>query len=307
LLESPRIMTSTSDSDCRSRVAIVANPYSGARRNRRLVENLVAALARRSLTARILWDLNERREALTDPDLEKSTRCVVVVGGDGTIADVINEKPRGLPLAVLPAGNENLFARALGFQNGCDSLVDAIVAGRVKWIDLGRAGRRFFTLMAGVGFDAGVVQRVARWRQQRRSLRRVTRLSYIRPILGALRRPPAGLVDIDADGIEVRCAHCLVFNVPRYAAGLRFAPRALSDDGLLDWVAFERPGRGALVRYAMAVWRCTHLERHDVVHGRARHIRLVGTPPMPIQLDGDPAGFTPVEIEVRPEALAVLF
>jgi len=238
--------------------------------------------------------------------LESTTRCVVVVGGDGTIADVINEKPRGLPLAVLPAGNENLFARAFGFRNECDSLVAAIVAGRVKWIDLGRAGRRFFTLMAGVGFDADVVQRFACWRRQRRSLRRVTRLSYVRPILGALRHPPSGLVEIDADGLAVRCTHCFVFNVPRYAAGLRLAPPALSDDGLLDWVAFERPGRGALVRYAIAVWRYTHLDRRDVRHGRARHIRLIGTPPTPVHLDGDPAGFTPVEIEVRRQALAVL-
>src|SRR5262249_53567138 len=154
---------------------------------------------------------------------------------------------------------ENLFARDLGFQNGCESLVDTIVAGRVRWIDLGRAGRRFFTIMAGVGFDADVVQRVARWRQRRRSLPRGTRLSYVRPILAALRYPPPGLVDIVADGIAVRCTHCFVFNVPRYAAGLRVAPRAVSDDGLLDWVAFQRPGRGALVRYAMAVWRGTHL------------------------------------------------
>jgi diacylglycerol kinase (ATP) len=144
-------MTPTSEPDCRPSVAIVANPYSGARRNRRLVENLVTSLTRRSLTARVLWDPNERRKVLTDPDLENTTRCVVVVGGDGTIADVINEKPRHLPLAVLPAGNENLFARALGFPNESESLVAAIVAGRVKWIDLGRAGRRFFTLSGGCG------------------------------------------------------------------------------------------------------------------------------------------------------------
>ena len=299
-------MTPTSELDGRRCVAIVVNPYSGARHNRRLVEDLVTSLTRRSLAARVLWDPNERREALADPNLENTTRCVVAVGGDGTIADVINEKPRGLPVAVLPAGNENLFARALGFTNECETLAAAIVAGRVRWIDLGRAGRRFFTLMASVGFDADVVQRVACWRRQRRSLRRVTRLSYVRPILAALRHSPSGLVEIDADGVTVRCAHCFVFNVPRYAAGLRMAPRALSDDGLLDWVALERPGRRALVRYAMAVWRCTHLERPDVLHGRARHIRLVGTPPMPLQLDGDAAGFTPVEIEVRPEALAVL-
>jgi diacylglycerol kinase family enzyme len=113
-----------------------------------------------------------------------------VVGGDGTVADVINEKPRGLPLAVLPTGNANLFARALRCPVECDSLVAAIVAGRAEWIDFGRAGPRLFSLMVGVGFDADVVHRVARWRRRQRSLRRVTRLSYLRPILRAVGHQP---------------------------------------------------------------------------------------------------------------------
>lgn len=214
--------TPTSGAGDRHCVVIVANPYSGIRPNRRIVEDLVASLARCKLAARVLWDPSERREVLADPDLERSARCVVVVGGDGTVADVINEKPRGLSLAVLPAGNENLFARAIGFRTECESLVAAIVAGRTQWIDLGRAGSRFFSLMVGVGFDADVVQRAARRRRRQRSRRSV------------------------------------------------------------------------------------HLERPDVSHGRARHIRIVGTPPAPVQLDGDPAGLTPIEIDVLPEALAIL-
>jgi len=305
LIRSPGVTSSRIvDRGC---VAIVANPYSGVRSNQRLVNELVAALLRHKLKATVLWDPSERRELLADADLERTTRCVVVVGGDGTVADVINEKPRGLPLAVLPAGNENLFARALSCPVECDALVAAIVAGRAEWIDFGRAGPRLFSLMVGVGFDADVVHRVARWRRRQRSLRRVTRLSYLRPILRAFRHQPWGQVDIIADGVAVRGAHCLVFNLPKYGGGLCVAPNARADDGLLDWVVFERPGRAALVRYALAVWRrSAHLERRDVSHGRARHIRIGGSSPVPIQLDGDPAGFTPVEIDVIPEGLAVL-
>jgi len=240
LIRSPSVTSSRIvDRGC---VAIVANPYSGVRSNRRLVNELVAALLRHKLQATVLWDPSERRELLADADLERTTRCVVVVGGDGTVADVINEKPRGLPLAVLPAGNENLFARALSCPVECDALVAAIVAGRAEWIDFGRAGPRLFSLMVGVGFDADVVHRVARWRRRQRSLRRVTRLSYLRPILRAFRHQPWGQVDIIADGVAVRGAHCLVFNLPKYGGGLCVAPNARADDGLLDWVVFERPG-----------------------------------------------------------------
>ena len=93
-------MTPTSEPDCRRCVVIVVNPYSGARRNRRLVEDLVTSLTRRSLVARILWDPNERREALTDPDLENTTRCVVVVGGDGTIGPPIVNDARRINIGI---------------------------------------------------------------------------------------------------------------------------------------------------------------------------------------------------------------
>src|SRR5947209_2812329 len=100
--------------DDRRRIAIAANPYGGAPSHRRPAEALAAALARRGLEPHVFWERRKRRAALADPDLGRSWRCAVAVGGDGTVADVINEMPPGLPLAVLPAGNENLFARALG-------------------------------------------------------------------------------------------------------------------------------------------------------------------------------------------------
>jgi diacylglycerol kinase (ATP) len=288
------------------RIAIAANPYGGAPSNRRPGEALAAALARRGLEPHLLWERSERRRALADPDLRRSWRCAVAVGGDGTVADVINEMPPGLPLAVLPAGNENLFARALGSPADAETLAAAIAAGRTRRIDLGRAGRRLFSLMVGVGFDAQVAHRVARRRRGPESFRPVSRWRYLLPILGALRRLPPGPVEVQADGVRTRGAHCLVFNLPTYACALPVAADARPDDGLLDWIVLEQPGRLALARYALAVLRSAHLGRPDVRHGRARHLRIVGGPLVPVQLDGDPAGFTPVEIDVLADALAVI-
>jgi len=88
----------------------------------------------------------------------------VVADGGGTVADVINETGGALPLAVLPLGNENLFARAFGFTSDAGTLACAIAGGRTRTIDLGQANGRLFALMLGVGFDADVAHRVARWR-----------------------------------------------------------------------------------------------------------------------------------------------
>jgi diacylglycerol kinase (ATP) len=294
------------DVDDHRRVLIAVNPYSGMAPPGRRAEALAAALVRRGFAPCILWDRTERRRALADPDRTRAWRCAVAIGGDGTVADVINEMPPDVPLAVLPAGNENLFARALGAPADAEAVAAAIAGGRTRRIDLGRAGARLFSLMVGVGFDAEVAHRVARRRRGPTALGHVTRWSYLLPILGALRRRPAGPIEIEADGVRARGAHCLVFNLPQYACDLPVAPQARPDDGLLDWVVLERPGRLALVSYVLAVWRATHLARPDVRHGRARRLRIVGGPLAPVQLDGDPVGFTPVTIEVRPTALAVV-
>ena len=95
-------------------------------------------------------------------------RCVVAAGGDGTVSAVINELSADVALAVLPLGNENLFAKAFGFEDDPGALARAIARGARQPIDLGRAhttaGSRLFTLMLSAGFDADVVHRFTRWR-----------------------------------------------------------------------------------------------------------------------------------------------
>jgi diacylglycerol kinase family enzyme len=263
-------------------------------------------MERRGLEARVIWDSGERSAMLRDAQRLRSCRCVVAAGGDGTVADVINELPAGIPLAALPAGNENLFARQFGFPVRGERLARAILAGRVRRIDLGRAGGRLFSLMLSVGFDAEVVHRIASWRVSGSSLRRVNRLSYAKPIVDSLRSYSYSPLELEADGVRVRGTHALVFNLPQYGFQLPFAADASGEDGMLDWLVFERPGTIALADYLWSLVRSKHRSRPDVRHGRARHVRITGRGPLPIQVDGEAAGVIPVEIEVVPQALTVV-
>ena len=290
--------------DARS-VLIVANPYSGSSENRRHVAALSEALVRAGFEPKELWHRAERKAEFADPNVAGKWKCVVVAGGDGTVADLINERP-GVPVAVLPLGTENVFAQAFGFTSDEQSLVSAIARGRVRSVDLGRANGRFFSSMIGIGFDGEVIRRLAEWRAQGRRFKRVTYWSYAGPILGAVTKYSFGRVELEADGVRVVGTHAFVFNLPAYALSLPIAPDARDDDGRLNWVVFERPGLRRLLGYFWDVAHRRHLLRSDVFHGTAARLRITSQQPAPVQVDGDAAGWTPVEVEAVPAGLRVI-
>jgi len=290
-------------------VPIIANPFSGRGANRRRVDALAEALRGLGLSPRLIWTPAERRAALADADTRRDCRCVVSAGGDGSLADVINDlaaeaRPDAVPLATWPMGNENLFAREFGFSRRATRLAETIARGRIRRIDAATLGERWFTLMAGSGFDADVVHRMARWRGRDGALRRVSRLSYVGRVLSSLRRYRYPPITLETEAQSVTGAHAFVFNIGQYGMNLGLAPDASADDGLLDWIVFKRPGRLQLIRYGLAVYLGRHRGLADVDYGRASRVRLAGE--AAAQADGDPGPPLPSEVIVHPGALRVL-
>jgi diacylglycerol kinase family enzyme len=294
-------------------VPIVANPFSGRGANRRRVANLAAALEAHGLTPRLIWTPDDRRAAITDAAVLSQCRCIVSAGGDGSLADVVNDlaaaaRPDAVPLATLPMGNENLFARQFGFTKNPEPLGRTIAHGKVHRVDAGRIetddGVHWFTLMASSGLDADVVHRMAAWRGRGPQLRRVSRVNYVGRLLGAFTGYAYPEITLETNARSVTGAHAFVFNMPQYGMDLGIARDAVIDDGRLDWVVFEKPGRLALLRYGLSVYLHRHWDRADVHHGRAERVTLRGAGAL--QADGDPAGHLPVDIAARPGALRVL-
>jgi YegS/Rv2252/BmrU family lipid kinase len=281
-------------------IAILANPRAGAEHSRHLVESFAQRLQGMGLAPVVCWHRQELTEAVASA--KEKLRCVVAAGGDGTLLEVLNRAP-GLPVALLPLGTENLVAGYCGLARNAGALAEIIATGQVREIDVGQANGRTFCLMASAGFDAAVVHRVHRRRRGH-----ITRLSYALPIVQVVQDycyPPIDVELIDT-GERLRGSLVFVFNVPRYGLGLSIAREAQPDDGLLDLYVFERPGMFALAGYALAILRGHHRDRPDVHYRRARGFRLSSTKPVPLQTDGDPAGWLPATIEVLPQRLTLL-
>lgn len=297
-------------------VLILANPYSGSGPNRRRVDRLVAVLEGHGVSSKVHWTYDGRVEAMRQVDGE--CRCIVAAGGDGSIADVVNDMDQAgrlhLPFATLPVGNENLFAQEFGYTGKPEHIASAIVRGQTRPIDLGsiefEGKRRLFTLMVSAGFDADVVHRLDHWRKDTGdgTLRRVKRSTYLPLVLGAMRGYGFPSVTLEADGQTFEGGQVYVFNLPRYGGKMGIGKGAVVDDGLLDWVVFEKPGFINLLGYHWLVMRGKHLDCKSVAHGRSKQVSLRPSngQALPAQTDGDPSGRTPVDIDVLPAALNVV-
>jgi YegS/Rv2252/BmrU family lipid kinase len=239
---------------------------------------------------------------LAEPGRRENVHCLVAAGGDGTIADLFNRFP-DTTLGILPLGTENLLARHLRIPKSGTEAAEIIARGQFRTLDLCLLGERRFALMASAGFDADVVHRVHAARRGH-----ISRTTYLKPILESLRRyeyPPIRIqVDDRAERWDARLA--VVVNVPAYALRLPVAPRACDHDGCVDLRLFERGSTFQMLRYFCKVALGRHERLPDVLSISAKTVRLEAPVPVPIQVDGDPAGWTPAEIRVLPAALRVL-
>jgi diacylglycerol kinase (ATP) len=316
-------------------VLIAANPRAGAGSSAVVIEKLVAAVREHGLHAEVYTNLDDITSAAAQMLSRGRLRAVVAAGGDGTLQELVNRTTSETPLAVFPLGTANLMANYLGLRPDPQKFATMLAAGQAIRFDAARANwlppenadspqlpaSRVFLVMAGIGFDATVVERLHRERAEHRT-GHINYLSYIKPIVGSLRTypypslryecaPEAGPgLDGDTGAAgpwqSFSARWLFVHNLPRYAVGLNFAPRALGTDGLMDVCAFERGSFWDGLRYLSQVWLGRHELLPDCRILRTRRLRITCDQPVAVQLDGDPGGHTPFEIEMLPARARLL-
>ncbi len=282
-------------------VAIQRNPTSGTGTRCAVLLELLRELKRCGITPRLFASRERMQAKLSNPAMREHLVCVVAAGGDGTVGDVINRYPE-LPLATLPLGTENLLAKYLGIQPSGTQVAELIASGSRRRLDLGKLNGRRFTLMASCGFDAAVVHQTHANRRGN-----IRKWHYLPPLWHSICKydhPPLR-VFVD-DEAQPRIARLMMaVNLPAYALGIPFAPQATGEDGQLDLCLFERGSTFQMVRYLGHVLSGAHQSLPDVKCLKASRVRIEADVNVPWQMDGDPAGFTPVTLAVLPAAMAV--
>jgi diacylglycerol kinase (ATP) len=299
-------------------VLLVVNPQAGRRSAARRVDRLARLLDRRGFHVEISIKLAEASSRANRLHAQGRLRALVGVGGDGTAAELVNRTDQGVPITLLAAGTANLLSKWLGLSGRPDQLCQTITDGNLVRLDAGSANGRVFLLMLSCGFDAEVVRRVHARRKTGAWGGHIGYLSYVKPILASIRtygypeirvycNPPWGpSAGEDESPLVARWA--FVFNLPCYGWGLPLAPEASATDGLLDLCTFRRGSLWNGLRYLVAAQLgARHRRLADCTVRRARRLRIASEEPVAYQIDGDPGGLLPLDVEVssRPVTLVV--
>jgi diacylglycerol kinase family enzyme len=267
---------------------------------------------------------------------------VLLFGGDGTIHRHLGQLVKlGLPVLMVPAGSGNDFARALGLRRVRDSLAAwqkfCSGADNVHIIDLGmitpldmsppdvsRTGSirnalsaHYFAGVAGIGLDGEVARRanqLPRWLRGQGGYV----LSLAPAIFTFAALPMKVLTPTEGEGtspdeIETWAARsdqptllAAFANTPFYGGGMKIAPHARLDDGLLDICIVGGVDPFKLFCMFPTVYAGRHLEIREVEYFQAPRARLETERPLDVYADGEYVCQTPVELSSQRAALRVI-
>lgn len=284
---------------------LIVNPRSGQRAHARAIERVVGAADDLGWHLEVV-ETRERGDAtrLTAKAIGAGLPIVLAGGGDGTLNEVI-QAAAGTSTAVgaIPFGTMNVWVRELGLSLDPAEAVRQLLTGHARRIDLGQINGRYFLLMAGLGFDAEAVHAVENSPQ-----RRFGALAFLAAGALAALRTRGERVRLRADGraFEMNAALVTVGNTRLWAGAVQITHHASVADGLLDVCVF--PGRSLLtkLRHLFLVVIGRHDADPEVTYLQVRELQVATRRPLPIQVDGEPAGTTPARIKVVPRVLRML-
>jgi YegS/Rv2252/BmrU family lipid kinase len=295
-------------------VCLIVNPAAGGGKSARVADEVLRTLRAHGLIVRRedTRDLDHGRALAAEA--ARAGETVAALSGDGligAIADTLREIP-GAVLGVLPGGRGNDLARVLGIAQDPIEACATIAHGVARAMDLGAViesasgeNGRAFVGIASAGFDSDanrIANEAPGW---------LGGLVYAYAALRALVmwRPARFEIELDPPGERHGFTGYSVgaANSRAYGGGMRAAPDAMLDDGLLEVPVLEDVSKLAFVTSILPrVFKGTHVELPSVRVFRAAELTISADRPFTMYADGDPIGELPVRVRALPGAVNVI-
>jgi diacylglycerol kinase (ATP) len=290
---------------------VIVNPASGGGRALRAEAEVASLLGARGCGATFVRsksseDIRERSSHAA----AEGFRNVVALGGDGAFHHLV-EGIRGTDVVAgfFPAGNGNDIARALGIPCDAVAAADAFLRGEPRGVDLvrvrfGDGSVAHYIGAGGMGLDAEAAHlantRFRAWPGVTRYLAGAFTIFFREPLLNVA-------AEMDGASWSGRALFVAVANATSYGSGVRIAPQAEMDDGLLDVVVVGDVGLMRLLEAIPIVLTSGDLRGFpEVRRYRCRRVSLRADRAAKVHGDGEALGEAPAEFEVMPGAIRVM-
>ena len=291
---------------------VIVNPVAGGGRAATVARRLDADLREADAVVRWTAFAGDAEEIARTARADGRER-VVVIGGDGTLQEVVNGlmgvTGDSMPvMGIVPCGRGNDLARSIGLPRSPSVAWRVAVAGGSGAVDVLHASgdhgtQRWFASAGGAGFDAQVAAAMSERQGWRRSA-----MGYAIATLNELRRygnRPLRMTVDEGPPVERRALFVAVANGEYYGGGMRIAPGAEINDGSFDVCLVGDISRTEAVRWLPRLYRGTHLANRNVELLRGKSIRIESVEPTAVHLDGEPFGALPVRITAHPAVLHI--
>lgn len=288
-------------------VSLVVNPIAGnkAYKSINILKSILGQKA--SLTTCIT---QKKGDACLFTKNIKDADRIIIAGGDGTINEVINgicssdnKRLTDVPVALVPLGTANVLAGELKIPGKIEKAVDLALTGAAHKISLGRINGRYFSLMAGIGFDGETVLGVKN--------------NFIKKISGIAAHAVSGLkvlirynpspIEIKTDKGVFRGFTAIVCNARNYGGFFFIAPEASITEPVLDTCLFQGRKRKDFLRFIVSVLMKTHLNSPDVIFDKFSEIEITSSGTVHVQIDGEYSGTLPAKIDVVKDAMSLVW
>lgn len=225
------------------------------------------------------------------------TTCVIVIGGDGTLHEAINGLcPHHVPVAFIPGGSGNDFARGCGIKGDPLTIFEQIIAGENKiayWLgryQINHEQERLFVNNIGFGFDAQITDTANRSRYKKLFNKlRLGSLSYVIAIIQVLFRFKPMTIDLQVNGVLKQVTNCwmvTIANHPYYGGGMKIIPHAKIQPSTFPVLLIHSISKWKVLALFLTVFTGKHVNFKEVELVDAQQFKIVAESEIAYQVDG---------------------
>lgn len=306
--------------DTDKRLLVIVNPNAGRCKGRKDWNKISELLNNKGFNYKPIF--TQRRHhaiEITKKNIKQGYRKIIVVGGDGTMNEVVNgvfgqnEIPvSDITLGMITVGTGNdwgrMFNIPLNYAEAISTIKDGNTfmqdAGKVRYFRGDKKEDRYFINIAGLGFDALVVEKANKQKDEGRK----GVLLYLWNILSNLFYYKYSVTEITVDDKHIKNeTFTISLGIGRYTGGgMMQTPNAIPDDGLFDLTVIKKMRKGEIIRSLKKLYDGSILSHPKVESYTGKKITINSKPEINLEVDGESLGHSPIEFEIVPKSVQVI-